>query len=218
MTKLTLLSRAAATAAAALSPCALALACPAQALAAGSAKAGRGGAAHAHRAAAARAASSSESLPWNSGGAATTAAHSASSSGGASLTRTIVGLAIVIAVIWGLSWILRQVKAGRDPHVPSAGLSSVAALTLGSGRSVHLVKAGSEYVLLGSAEHGVVPIHRYTEQEAREAGLLPEEEPLRRRGWGLLRPPSGAPEHDPMRMGSPNSALLDRLREWTVRR
>jgi flagellar protein FliO/FliZ len=98
------------------------------------------------------------------------------SSGGASVVRTVVGLAIVIAVIWGLSWILRQVKAGRDPHVPDGGLKSVAALTLSTGRSVHLVRAGNEYVLLGSAEHGVVPIHRYNEEEAREAGLLPEED------------------------------------------
>jgi flagellar protein FliO/FliZ len=218
MTKLTLPSRAAATAAAALSPCILALACPWQALAAGSAKTRHGAAADTHHAAAKGASTASENLPWNTGGTTTTAAHS-SSSGGASLTRTIVGLAIVIAVIWGLSWILRQVKAGRDPNVSSAGLSSIAALTLGSGRSVHLVRAGSEYVLLGSAEHGVVPIHRYTEQEAREAGLLVAEEPPQRRGWGLVRPPERTERaHDPMRMGSPNSALIDRLREWTVRR
>ena len=37
---------------------------------------------------------------------------------------------------------------------------------------MHLVRAGNDYVLLGSAEHGVVPIHRYTEEEARDAGLL----------------------------------------------
>ncbi len=90
--------------------------------------------------------------------------------------RTIVGLAIVIAVIWGLAWILRQVKAGARTRDASdrSGLASVAALTLGSGRSVHLVRAGNDYVLLGSTEHGVVPIHRYTEEEAREAGLLVE--------------------------------------------
>jgi flagellar protein FliO/FliZ len=101
----------------------------------------------------------------------------ATSSGGASIVRTIVGLAIVIAVIWGLTWILKQVKAGRDPQasVPSAGLTSVAALTLGSGRSVHLVRAGSDYVLLGATEHGVAPIHRYTEEQARDAGLFDEE-------------------------------------------
>ena len=102
------------------------------------------------------------------------------SSGGASLVRTIVGLAIVIAVIWGLAWILKQVKAGKDPHVSSDGLASVAALALGSGRSVHLVRAGSDYVLLGSTEHGVAPIHRYTEQQAREVGLLMSDAPVER--------------------------------------
>ena len=48
--------------------------------------------------------------------------------------RTIVGLAIVIAVICGLSWILRQVKApARAARSRERGLASVAALTLGSG-------------------------------------------------------------------------------------
>jgi flagellar protein FliO/FliZ len=106
------------------------------------------------------------------------------STGGASIVRTIVGLAIVIAVIWGLSWILRQVKAGREGGRDSdqvAGLANVATLTLGSGRSVHLVRAGSEYVLLGSAEHGLVPISRYTEQQARDAGLLEDTPPSRPR-------------------------------------
>lgn len=214
MTKLTPLSRAAATAATVLGPClpaplygvpvllygALALACPATALAAGAAK------------------STGEDTPLN---LSPTSSGSHASGGGASIVRTIVGLAIVIAVIWGLSWILRQVKAGRDPHVSSEGLRSVAALTLGSGRSVHLVKAGSDYMLLGSAEHGVVPIHRYTAEQAREAGLeVPDEPEPRRRLHALLKPPAqeGDGRHDPMRMPAPGSGLVDRLREWTVRR
>jgi len=180
--------------------------------------------------------------------------------GGASIVRTIVGLAIVIAVIWGLAWILRQVKAGRDPNVSSAGLASVAALTLGSGRSVHLVRAGNDYVLLGSTEHGVAPIHRYSEDEAREAGLLPgnagalagSEQPAPRSRLlstatqihagligrrelpapgessfpgGSYRPfessahsPIRGQRPDPMRMPSPSSGLIERLRELTVRR
>ncbi len=191
----------------------------------------------------------------------TSTAHASSSGGGASLVRTIVGLAIVIAVIWGLAWILRQVKAGRDPQISSAGLASVAALTLGSGRAVHLVRAGNDYVLLGSTEHGVAPIHRYTEQEARDAGLLlppapPERSRLltaasqivsgtgRKVSQGALPERAGegipgsftdyggasaedgpygpspvvGPRPDPMRMPSPSSGLLDRLRELTVRR
>ncbi len=196
MTKLTPLSRAAATAAAVLGFCLLAFACPASGFTASKSQAG------------------AEDTPLNltstsgHGGAA-----ASSSTGGPSLVRTIVGLAIVIAVIWGLSWILRQVKAGRDPHVASVGLASVSALTLGSGRSVHLVRAGNEYVLLGSAEHGVVPIHRYTEEEARAAGMLPEDQPRPRRFKVERRSPGGPPAarpvvqgqtyNDPMRMPSP---------------
>jgi flagellar protein FliO/FliZ len=219
MTKLIPSTRAIATALAPLGPCLVALADPASALAAQSPTA------------------NSENQALNLGAPST---GIKSSSGGASIVRTIVGLAIVLAVIWGLSWILRQVKAGRDPQVASSGLESVAALTLSTGRSVHLVKAGSEYVLLGSAEHGVVPIHRYSEQEARDAGLLAVQAapPARKRG-ALLAPRqsspreesshttnfsssalvhhSHGPRHDPMRMPSPQGAL-DRLREWTVRR
>ena len=114
--------------------------------------------------------------------------------------RTIVGLAIVLGVIWGLSWIMRQVKARRDPRVAATGLTSVAALSLSSGRSVHLVRAGKDYLLLGSAEHGLMPIHRYTEQQALEAGLLSSEEPERPRkrriNLGLLAPPN-SPSDDP---------------------
>ena len=169
----------------------------------------------------------------------TTGSHT--SSGGASIVRTIVGLAIVIAVIWGLTWILRQVKSGREPQVATTGLASVAALTLGSGRSVHLVRAGNDYVLLGSAEHGLVPIHRYTEEQAYAAGLLSPEEPQERPRRRLALPapkssetvnPSTAPyaarpsrrlesgerQADPMRMPSVSSGVIERVREWTVRR
>jgi flagellar protein FliO/FliZ len=167
-------------------------------------------------------------------------ASSATSSGGASIVRTIVGLAIVLAVIWGLAWILRQVKAGKDPQLTSDGLASVAALALGSGRSVHLVRAGSDYVLLGSTEHGVAPIHRYTEDEAREVGLLISEPVAERRGLlgaaGQLVVGAGRAvgavaqveleEHspvagrrpDPMAASTPSANLIDRLRELTVRR
>jgi flagellar protein FliO/FliZ len=230
MTKL-IPSRAAPQVAALLCACLLAWAAPASAFTPSTSKAAGG-----------------EGTALNLGSPAT---GSHASSGGASLVRTIVGLAIVIAVIWGLSWILRQVKSGRDPRVAATGLTSVAALTLSSGRSVHLVKAGKDYLLLGSAEHGLMPIHRYTEQQAYEAGLLSSEEPPQRprRRLGLLSPPataeivrapvgpdsavppttpdtvrpsrlleSGERQSDPMHMPSVSSSVIERLREWTVRR
>ncbi|HEV7162185.1 MAG TPA: flagellar biosynthetic protein FliO [Solirubrobacteraceae bacterium] len=211
-------SRAAAQAAAVLGACLLAFACPASAPAATGAKA------------------SGENTPLNLSPS-STGTHT-TSTGGASIVRTIVGLAIVIAVIWGLAWIMRQVKAGRDPQVSTAGLASVAQLTLGSGRSVHLVRAGNDYVLLGAAEQGLVPIHRYTEAQAREAGLPMLDEPPPRPRRALLRPaqpaeprvgPTASEQRwggsatdghrpNPMDMPSPAYGLLERVREWTVRR
>lgn len=242
MSKLILLPRAVAPVTAALGACLLAFACPASAFTPTS----KGG---------------GENTPLDLTTSTGASHSSAPSTGGASIVRTIVGLAIVIAVIWGLAWILRQVKTGReggrDSHPSSAGLASVAALTLGSGRSVHLVRAGSDYVLLGSTEHGVAPIHRYTEEQARDAGLLGDHESLLEQpaersrlaalagqivaGTGRVigqgaastqdsmaaqrglpgaggRAPVTGPHADPMRMPSPSSGLVERLRELTVRR
>ena len=49
-------------------------------------------------------------------------------------------------------------------------------MPLGPNRSLHLVRAGNELVLVGVAEHGVTPIRTYTEDEARAAGLLAEDD------------------------------------------
>ena len=69
----------------------------------------------------------------------------------------------------------------------------MATLPLGSGRTLHLVRAGSDYLLVGSAEHGVVPIFRYTEQQALDAGLL-EAVGSAADGTATLRPARGGPE------------------------
>jgi flagellar protein FliO/FliZ len=199
MIKLIPLSRAAATAVATLGLC---LAMPCVAIAAGTSTTP----------------ANSESQPLNLTSPSSGGTHS--STGGASLVRTIVGLAIVIGVIWGLSWILRQVKSGKEPQISSVGLASVAALTLGAGRSVHLVRAGNDYVLLGSGEHGLIPIHRYTEEQAREAGLTVLAEPAPLAGPMSPAAPlkAGQTRHDPMQMPAPGSGVIERVREWTVRR
>jgi flagellar protein FliO/FliZ len=100
-------------------------------------------------------------------------AQAAGSGGG--LVRTIVGLAIVIGVIYGLYWILKQVKASREDTATGDGLKTLATLPLGTNRSLHLVRAGQEIVLVGAGEHGVTPIRTYTEAEALSLGLLAEE-------------------------------------------
>lgn len=132
-----------------------------------------------------------------------TAAHATVGGGSGSLARTFVGLAVVVAVIYGLTWVLRQMKASREERATGFALSSEATVPLGPNRSVHLIRAGRELVLVGSAEQGVVPIRTYTEDEARALGLLAPDED----GDG-----PGAARRPPR-----SRTILDRLRERTVR-
>jgi flagellar protein FliO/FliZ len=104
------------------------------------------------------------------------AEQAAGSSSGGGLVRTIVGLAIVIAVIYGLYWVLKQVKSSREERASGSGLGTLATLPLGPNRSLHLVRAGGEIVLLGVGEGGVTPIRTYGEHEARALGLIADDE------------------------------------------
>jgi flagellar protein FliO/FliZ len=63
-------------------------------------------------------------------------------------------------------------KSSSSERSTGFGLSTEASMPLGPNRSVHLIRAGRELVLVGSAEHGIVPIRTYTEDEARDLGLL----------------------------------------------
>ncbi|MGH2941402.1 MAG: FliO/MopB family protein [Solirubrobacteraceae bacterium] len=130
--------------------------------------------------------------------------------GGGGIVRTIVGLAVVIGVIYGLHWILKQVKTGREQRSTGGGLSAVSTLQLGPGRALHLVRSGSEIVLLGCAEHGVTPIRVYSEDEARALGLLDE---LGGQDAGPSNPMDAAP-------GSPATVrdFVKTVQRWTVRR
>jgi flagellar protein FliO/FliZ len=124
-------------------------------------------------------------------------------SGGGSLVRTIVGLAVVIGVIYGLYWILKQVKSSREEKASGTGLTALATLPLGAQRSLQLVRAGRELHLVGVSEHGVTPVRTYSEEEADAAGLLdiePEEDGPHNGGDGVV------------------SSVIDGLRRRTVRR
>lgn len=142
----------------------------------------------------------------------TGAAEAPSATGGA-LAKTILGLGVVVAVIYGLTWVLRQMKASSERD-NFGGLSTEASVALGPGRAVHLIRVGRELVLVGSAEHGVVPIRTYTESEARELGLLGGEA-------GDETDVSGGPAAvGTIRASSVATAFgpaLDKLRERTAR-
>jgi flagellar protein FliO/FliZ len=134
----------------------------------------------------------------------------ASGGGGGGLVRTFVGLAIVLAVIYGLYWVLKQVKASRETATSGQGLQSLATVPLGANRSMHLVRAGQELVLVGVSEQAVVPIRIYGEAEARAAGLLVEAAPDEDGDVPVAKtapPTPGAFARD----------LLNRLQQRTVR-
>ena len=133
---------------------------------------------------------------------------STAGSGGGSLVRTFVGLAIVIAVIYGVYWILRQVKTGREERASGSGLASIATLPLGPNRSLHMVRSGREYVLVGASEHGVTPIRTYTEEEAREVGLFDDQDPTE----------PGAPAPARTGKGGLLKDIVEQMRQKTVRK
>jgi flagellar protein FliO/FliZ len=123
--------------------------------------------------------------------------------GGGSLVRTIVGLAVVIGVIYGLYWVLKQVKSSREEKASGQGLAALATLPLGANRSLQLVRAGRELHLVGVSEHGVTPVRTYSEEEADAAGLLdlePDEDGPGTNGSGGL------------------GRVIEELRSRTVRR
>ena len=129
------------------------------------------------------------------------------------LARTFVGLAVVVAVIYGLTWVLRQMKKASSESERSHGfgLSTEASMPLGPNRSVHLIRAGRELVLVGSAEHGIVPIRTYTEDEAHALGLLGDPQ----LGPGGDDAPRGTGPADRVRYALGDT--LDRLRQRTAR-
>ncbi len=178
-------------------------------------------------------AASSESTPVHLSGPKATgdaAAHVGGSGG--SIVRTIVGLAIVIGVIYGVAWVLKQVKAGKQERATGNGLASVASVPLGAGASVHLVRAGRELVLVGVAEHGVTPLRTYDEAQARAAGLLDDEGELMLPALdgedGVMRRLPRLPPLPKPRLALPaagrtaartsQAGLVDSLRAMTVRR
>jgi flagellar protein FliO/FliZ len=133
------------------------------------------------------------------------ARQAATGSGGGGIARMIVGLAVVIGVIYGLSWVLKQVRASKEAAATGAGLAPISSLPLGANKSVHLVRVGRELVLLGAAEQGIVPIRTYHEDEARAAGLLPDADaPALPAGSAAVKPAA--------------SSVVENLRKLTVRR
>jgi len=106
------------------------------------------------------------------------ASHVVSAGGsGSGILRTIIALIVVIGIIFAVSKILKAVK-GRDAVRASGnGLEQIATLPIAPGKSVSLLRSGTDIILLGVGDNGVTAIKTYTEDEAIAAGIdLPEDE------------------------------------------
>ncbi|HET6849721.1 MAG TPA: flagellar biosynthetic protein FliO [Gaiellales bacterium] len=133
-----------------------------------------------------------------SGGASTIAG----SSGAGTIARTIVGLAVVLGVVYGLYWLLKS--AGRGRTNDSGGrIEVVATAQLAPNRTLHLLRCGDEMILVGAGESGVTPLRVYSHDDALAAGLLDSE----------VGAPVLLPAAEPSVRRSPVAAL----RAWTVR-
>jgi flagellar protein FliO/FliZ len=140
---------------------------------------------------------------------ASTAQHTSSSVSGGSILRTIVALVIVIGLIYGIARVLKKVKGGGQ-RASGDGLEHLATLPLAQGRSVALVRSGSDVVLVGLSESGVTPIKVYSESEALMNGIaLP---PAEHSGPALIEATAGS-----RRAASTGQTFLDILRRMTVR-
>jgi flagellar protein FliO/FliZ len=121
-------------------------------------------------------------------------------SAGADVVRTIVGLAVVLAVIYGVYWLLKtsaRSKSGR----PDDRIGVIATTPLAPNRSLHLVRAGDELILVGATDQSITPLRVYTADEA----LLVE-------GIGTSMP-LGLPPATPLRPEN----FLEALRKRTAR-
>jgi flagellar protein FliO/FliZ len=135
--------------------------------------------------------------------------------GGSGVLRTIVGLVVVIAIIYAVTWVLKAVRRAREEQKSGTALDSLASLPLGPSRSLHLVRAGDVVVLLGVSEGGITPIRTYHEEEALALGLIAPEVPAA--GLPSLLPvPGGAlSDHQTATHGA-FAKVLDALRRRTV--
>jgi flagellar protein FliO/FliZ len=132
------------------------------------------------------------------------AAHVSTHAGstGGTLARTIVGLAIVLAVLFGVYWLLKTYAKGNKTK-GDGRLEIVATTPLAPNRAVHLIRVGDGLVLVGSAEGSVTQLKTYDDAESAAIQTrLDEVAPIR----------TIAPDPHSKR------GIVDELRRMTVRK
>ncbi|MGI9658830.1 MAG: FliO/MopB family protein [Gaiellaceae bacterium] len=84
---------------------------------------------------------------------------------GGTIVRMFAGLAIVLAVIYGVYWLLRSQRRSRGMKTDER-IGVLATTTLAPNRTLHLVRVGDELLLVGAAEQSISPLKTYSAEEA----------------------------------------------------
>ncbi len=169
----------------------------------------------------------SESTPVNLGGDADAAPTQV---GGGSFARVIAGLFVVVAAIYGVTWLLKRLKRVGEPGSGRPGaMEAVSSLTLAGGGTLHLVRVGDELLLVGSGSQGATTLRGWEVEEAIEHGLLPApaggqdghedggDGPATGEGGSGGTPPRSAGPSSAAPLADAWRRLLDRLRAMTIR-
>ncbi len=136
------------------------------------------------------------------------AAHTVHASGtSGTIARTVAGLAIVLAVVFAVYWLLRAYARGKRTR-GDGRIEVIATTPLAPNRAVHLIRVGDELTLVGSAEGGVTCLRTYSPEESDlvQAQLDGETDPL----WPLAGGAAASPRT--------TRAFVDELRRRTARR
>lgn len=111
----------------------------------------------------------------------TSAAHSTSTGG--ELARTVAGLAIVLAVLFGVYWLFKTYAKGKQTK-SDGRLEIVATTALAPNRAVHLIRVGDGLVLVGSAEGAITRLKAYSVDESAALEARLDGDPAQLRPFG----------------------------------
>jgi flagellar protein FliO/FliZ len=130
--------------------------------------------------------------------------HVSFSSGG-SLVRVLLALAVVVGIILVLNKLVRG-QQSRRMGASGGPINVLTTTPLGPNRNLHLIRVGSEVLLIGAGEGGITPLRTYDEDEALAIGALSPDAI----GSEARAPLSLAPDKGKRR-------FVDYLRDFTTR-
>jgi flagellar biogenesis protein FliO len=90
---------------------------------------------------------------------------------GDALIRMLVSLAAVVAALLGAAYLLKRAKGTRPAGDPGV-LRVIASRQLAAGQSVHLLRVGSQFILVGSSPNSIHPLTETTLDDEALVALI----------------------------------------------